>query len=100
MHGNCSMVGEGLQMLGITWREVFTGGGVMAVAAAVTAGLGVAALARRMLPEGVEEVGHRLDLPRLPDLPVVLHTRETGAQADGMFNALAQAFARKPSAPQ
>ena len=94
------MACQALDRAGITWREVFTGGGVMAVAAAVTAGLGVAALARRMLPEGVEEVGHRLDLPRLPDLPVVLHTRETGAQADGMFNALAQAFARKPSAPQ
>ena len=48
----------------VPWREVFVGGGVAAVAAAVMAGLGVAALAPRMLPFGAVDVGPRLRLPR------------------------------------
>jgi hypothetical protein len=39
------------------WTEIFVGGGVAAVAAAVMAGLGVAALAPRMLPFGAVDVG-------------------------------------------
>jgi hypothetical protein len=42
------------------------GGGVAAVAAAVTAGLGISALARRMVAFGVVEVGLQLGLPALP----------------------------------
>src|SRR3989344_3090397 len=45
-----AMAGQALDAGGIAWAEVFVGGGVAAVAAAVMAGLGVAALAPRMLP--------------------------------------------------
>ena len=38
---------KSLDGAGIPWREVFIGGGSLAVAAAVTAGLGIAALPRR-----------------------------------------------------
>ena len=63
----------------VPWREVFVGGGVAAVAAAVMAGLGVAALAPRMLPFGAVDVGPRLRLPEMPRLPVLLHTRARAA---------------------
>src|SRR5215207_3424302 len=43
------MAGQLLDAAGVPWAEVFVGGGVAAVAAAVMAGLGVAALAPRML---------------------------------------------------
>ena len=58
----------------VPWREVFVGGGVAAVAAAVMAGLGVAALApaccRSAAPTSAPDCG----CPEMPRLPV-LHTR-------------------------
>jgi DNA-binding transcriptional LysR family regulator len=75
-----------------TMAEVFTGGGIAAVAAAVMAGLGVAALAPRMLPLGAEDVGRRLGLPALPRLPVLLHTRVRGGRPRDALDALAAAF--------
>lgn len=77
---------------GIRWTEAFVGGGVAAVAAAVMAGLGVAALAPRMLPFGAVDVGARLGLPELPRLPVLLHTRLRNARARDALAALAAAF--------
>ena len=58
-----AMAGKLLDAAAIPWREVFVGGGVAAVSAAVVAGLGVAALAPRMLPWGAVDVGARLGLP-------------------------------------
>jgi len=76
----------------VPWREVFVGGGVAAVAAAVMAGLGVAALAPRMLPFGAVDIGAKLGLPELPSLPVVLHTRSQDARTQDALAALSAAF--------
>ncbi|MFC4278869.1 LysR substrate-binding domain-containing protein [Achromobacter aloeverae] len=81
-----------LDAAGVPWKEVFVGGGVAAVAAAVMAGLGVAALAPRMLPFGAENVGRRLGLPELPRLPVLLHTRIRAGRPRNALDALAAAF--------
>ena len=86
------MAGRVLDDAGVDWTEVFVGGGVAAVSAAVMAGLGVAALARRMLPLDAEEVGTKLGLPDLPKLPIVLHTRLKDRRACGALAALAAAF--------
>lgn len=77
------LAGALLDQAGIAWTEVFTGGGVTAVAAAVTAGLGIAALSPRMVPMGAVDVGKRLGLPRLPRLPVVLYSRQQEGQSGG-----------------
>lgn len=87
-----ALAGQVLDTAGMAWTEVFVGGGVMAVAAAVTAGLGVAALAPRMLPLGVVDVGRRLGLPELPRLPVLLHTRIRDARSREALAALSAAF--------
>lgn len=76
----------------VPWREVFVGGGVAAVAAAVMAGLGVAALAPRMLPFGAMDIGSKLGLPELPHLPVLLHTRSKDVRTQAALAALAAAF--------
>ena len=68
------MAGELLNKAGIAWTESFAGGGVSAVSAAVTAGVGIAAIANRLAPPGAIEVGERLGLPRLPRLPIVIHS--------------------------
>lgn len=87
-----AMAGQLLDAAGIAWTEIFVGGGVAAVAAAVMAGLGVAALAPRMLPFGAVEVGQRLGLPELPRLPVLLHTRVQEARPREALAALSAAF--------
>lgn len=81
-----------LDEAGIRWTEIFVGGGVAAVAAAVSAGLGIAALAPRMLPFGAVDVGSRLGLPALPRLPVLLHTRVKDGRALDALAALSAAF--------
>ncbi|OYU99773.1 MAG: LysR family transcriptional regulator [Burkholderiales bacterium PBB5] len=81
-----------LDAAGVRWMEVFCGGGVAAVAAAVMAGLGVAALAPRMLPPGAVDVGARLGLPELPHLPVLLHTRVSGGPKRDALAALSAAY--------
>lgn len=91
----CGVRGLAAQLLddaGLPWTEVFVGGGVAAVSAAVMAGLGVAALARRMLPFGAVDVGPRLGLPDLPRLPVLLHARVTGGRSGDALTALAAAY--------
>jgi len=81
-----------LDAAGVPWTEIFVGGGVAAVAAAVMAGLGVAALAPRMLPFGAVDVGPKLGLPDLPRLPVLLHSRIKDDRARGALAALSAAF--------
>jgi DNA-binding transcriptional LysR family regulator len=77
---------------GIPWAEVFVGGGVAAVAAAVMAGLGTAALAKRMLPLGAVEIGPQLGLPELPRLPILLYSRVKDGRPGGALAALAAAY--------
>jgi DNA-binding transcriptional LysR family regulator len=81
-----------LDAAGVSWTEIFVGGGVAAVAAAVMAGLGVAALAPRMLPFGAVDVGRKLRLPDLPRLPVLLHSRVKDGRPRNALAALSAAF--------
>jgi DNA-binding transcriptional LysR family regulator len=58
----------------ITWTEVFVGGGVTTIGAAVSAGLAIAALGRRVAPPGTIDIGPQLSLPPLPTREVVLYS--------------------------
>jgi len=87
-----ALVGRVLDAAKIKWVEAFVGGGIAAVAAAVTAGLGVAPLAARLAPPGAIDVGPSLKLPRLPRSDVVLHSRVGDAQRAGAVRTLAAAF--------
>jgi len=87
-----ALAGQLLDAAGIRWTEVFVGGGVTAVTAAVMAGLGVAALSPRMLPFGAVDAGPRLGLPAIPQLPVLLHTRVKDGRAHDALMALSAAF--------
>lgn len=87
-----SLASDILQETDFEWDEVFVGGGVAAVTAAVMSGLGIAALAGRMLPLGAVEVGDRLGLPALPNLPITLYSRAKDPRADAGINRLAAAF--------
>lgn len=86
------MAGQLLDEAGIPWTEIFVGGGVATVSAAVMANIGVAALARRMLPFGAIDVGPKLGLPDLPRLPILLHSRVKDGRPLDTIAELAAAF--------
>jgi len=81
-----------LETAKIPWTEAFTGGGVTAIAAAVTAGLAVAPLARRVAPVGAADVGPMLSLPTLGRSKVMLHARTSDARTRAALRVMAAAF--------
>jgi DNA-binding transcriptional LysR family regulator len=76
-----SMAVNALDEAGIPWTEVFVGGGIATIGAAISAGLAVAALGRRVAPIGTVDVGPQLGLPPLPSRNMMLHSRLTDPQA-------------------
>ena len=83
---------QALDAARIDWAEVFVGGGVMAVGAAVSAGLGVAALAHRVAPAGAVEVSGQYGLPTLPVSEVVLYSRISDTRSRETLRALSATF--------
>lgn len=81
-----------LDAAGIAWTEVFVGGGIATIGAAVAAGLAVAALARRVAPLGTIDVGASLGLPPLPSRDIVLYTNTTDKQTRSSLRALTAAI--------
>ncbi|WP_370156260.1 LysR family transcriptional regulator [Ferrovibrio sp.] len=91
----CGMRGMGVAALdaaGIPWTEVFVGGGVGTVAAAVSAGLAVAVLGRRVAPRDTVDAGPALGLPPLPPRDLVLHTGLSDPAARQSLRTLAAAI--------
>jgi DNA-binding transcriptional LysR family regulator len=84
-----SMAIDALNAAGIAWTEVFVGGGVATTGAAVSAGLAVAALGRRVAPPGTIDAGPRFGLPPLPSRDVMLHSNVTDRQTKSALKALA-----------
>lgn len=87
-----AMAVRALDASGIAWREAFVGGGVNTIGAAVSAGLGVAALGRRVAPRGTVDLSARLGLPPLPARDVVRYTSLRDPQANGALQALTAAL--------
>jgi DNA-binding transcriptional LysR family regulator len=75
----------------IPWVETFVGGGVAAVAAAVTSGLAVAPLSSRVAPPGAVDIGPTLALPALPPSELVLYSRVSDPRLAGAVRTLAAA---------
>jgi DNA-binding transcriptional LysR family regulator len=87
-----SMAIAALDESGIAWTEVFVGGGVATIGAAVLAGLAVAALGRRVAPPATIDVGPRLGLPKLPARDVMLHARVSDPKARRSLKTLCAAI--------
>lgn len=84
-----------LEGAGIAWTEAFVGGGVGTLAAAAAAGIAVAALARRVVPSELEEVGARLGLPPLAPREVVLRARAGETATRSAIRSLAAGLTSK-----
>lgn len=80
-----------LDAAGIRWTEVILGGSA-AVQAAVSGGVAIAALARRLAPPDSEDVGERLGLPALPSSQIVLHASLSDARSRAALRVIAAAF--------
>jgi DNA-binding transcriptional LysR family regulator len=83
---------KALKDAGIGWTEAFVGGGIMTIGAAISAGLAVAALGRRVAPADTVDVGARLGLPALPSRDVVLYSSLTDRQARSALRSMAAAI--------
>jgi DNA-binding transcriptional LysR family regulator len=80
---------DALDAAGIVWTEVFVGGGIATTGAAVSAGLAVAALGKRVAPPGTIDVGARFGLPPLPSRDVMLYSNVTDRQTRSALKTLA-----------
>ncbi|TYC67986.1 LysR family transcriptional regulator [Stappia sp. BW2] len=80
-----------LKEAGISYEDAFTGTGVGAIQAAVSAGLGIACLDRRNIPEGCREVGDLYRLPVLPKTKMTLFCREGPLVASAILAAFRDA---------
>ena len=87
-----SMAIDALKAAGIAWTEVFVGGGVATTGAAVSAGLAVAALGKRVSPPGTIDVGAKFGLPPLPSRDVVLHSSVSDRRTTNSLKTLAAAI--------
>jgi DNA-binding transcriptional LysR family regulator len=87
-----AMAVSALDAAGIRWTEVFVGGGVATIGAAISAGLAIGALVRRVAPVGSVDLGPRLGLPKLPNCDVMLYSNLTDAGARGALRTLGAAF--------
>ena len=95
-----SMAVNSLNKAGIAWTEVFVGGGTSTIGAAVSAGLAVAALGRRVAPPpGTIDVGAQLGLPPLPSREVVLHASRRDQAARNSLKTLAAAIRATAARP-
>lgn len=87
-----SIAEQTLDQASIQWTEVFVGGGIAAVVAAISAGLAVAAFPRRLAPPDLIEVGSAFGLPALPSSAVVLHSDLRDKRTREALRTIASAF--------
>jgi len=88
-----------LDAAGVPWSEVFVGGGIATIGAAVAAGVAVAALAKRVSPVGTIDLGPRFGLPPLPTRDVLLYSRVADKRGRAGLRALSAAFKAMASRP-
>lgn len=86
------MATQALDQAGITWTEVFLGGGSSVVDAAVAAGLATSVFSRRLAPVGTVEVSDRFGLPPLPSSEIVLHSTLTDPKSKAALRTIVSAF--------
>lgn len=76
----------------IPWIEVFIGGGVSAVIAAISAGLAVGVLPRRLATPELVDVSSTLDLPPLPSSTLVVHSELSDKRSRDALRTITSAF--------
>ncbi|ASL48774.1 Hydrogen peroxide-inducible genes activator (plasmid) [Burkholderia sp. AD24] len=81
-----------LDSAGVPWTEVFIGGGIGAVGAAVSAGLAVAAMPYSVAPIGALDVGQEYGLPRLRESDVILYSAPTDPASRDALRTLSASF--------
>ncbi|OLF54499.1 LysR family transcriptional regulator [Pseudomonas chlororaphis] len=91
--GMRSMVVNALDTHDRLWQEAFVGSGILAIGAAVVAGIGIGAMVARMAPQGCVDVQQRFGLPPLPSRDVVLYSAHRDAQAQALIRTMSAGIA-------
>ncbi|WP_413729944.1 LysR family transcriptional regulator [Sodalis sp. RH22] len=86
------LAAKALKQASIRWTEVFVGGGLSVVIAAISAGLAIGAFSRRLASPELVEVGPKFGLPVLPSFSIVLHSSLSDKRTRGALRAIASAF--------
>ena len=87
-----NLITRALDQAGIAWTEIFLGCGAFVVADAVTAGLAVGVLPRRLAPAGAVEVSQRFGLPAIPSSEIILLSNVSDPKSRQALKTLASAF--------
>lgn len=87
-----------LRQAGLEWEDVFVGPGIMSLASAVAAGLGVMPILRRRAHDLGMVIWEDGPLPQLPDVYSGIYVREGGAHVayEQLAEDIADAFYREP----
>jgi DNA-binding transcriptional LysR family regulator len=83
-----------IERIGMAWREAFTGGSCLALAAAVEAGAGIAPLGR-LTARGLTSTSRRNALPELPVSRIVMLARTPDAHHARAADALAAGIRKR-----
>ena len=83
---------EALDRAGRAWDEVFRGGGVAAVQAAVAAGIGVACLDARNRPARARVLGAEDGMPALPERALIMLRRKMSGPSEAVLDLASETF--------
>lgn len=86
------LASQALKQASIPYKEVFIGGGMPAVTAAIISGMAVGVFPHRLLPPKLVEVGCLLNLPTLPSSSIVLHSALSDKRTRKALHAIGSAF--------
>jgi len=86
------LASQALSKASIPWIEVFVGGGMPALVAAMSAGLAVGVFPHRLAPPEIVEVGSVFGLPPLPSSSIVLHSSLRDDKTREALRAISSAF--------
>lgn len=97
----CSMRQMAINVLNtnkIKWQEIFIGSNVFAVKAALSAGLGIACLEHRTIPDDCKVLGKDTNLPSLAKTEFVLEATSTARRRDeDLLDVITDFFKRQNS---
>jgi DNA-binding transcriptional LysR family regulator len=87
---------EAVERAGLPWTMAFVGRGLVAVQAAIEAGLGIGCIGRSAVPPGALILGAADGLPTLPDSEIVFHADTRDRTLTPALDRIAEAFRTGP----
>ncbi|MCG3462549.1 LysR family transcriptional regulator [Xenorhabdus bovienii] len=81
-----------LDQASIRWTEVFIGGGIQAVTAAISAGIALGIFPHRLAPAGLINVGATFGLPNIPPSSLIMHSPFSDKKTREVLSIITRTF--------